>query len=72
MIPPNASLVKYDNPVLVSRNTDKKTPRVCFDKNTSINSQLISFRTLQKTFKVATFHIYCHGYLYDTLIDIYE
>ena len=29
MIPPNASLVKYDNPVLVSRNTDKKTPRVC-------------------------------------------
>lgn len=36
MIPPNASLVKYDNPVLVSRNTDKKTPRVCFDKNTSI------------------------------------
>ena len=29
MIPPNASLVKYDNPVLVSRNTDKKTPKVC-------------------------------------------
>ena len=28
MIPPNVSLVKYDNPVLVSRNTDKKTPRV--------------------------------------------
>ncbi|XP_064652262.1 33 kDa inner dynein arm light chain, axonemal [Lineus longissimus] len=27
MIPPTASLVKYDNPVLVSRNTDKKTPR---------------------------------------------
>ncbi|KAK3699749.1 hypothetical protein QZH41_015598, partial [Actinostola sp. cb2023] len=27
MIPPNASLVKYDNPVLVSRNTDKKSPR---------------------------------------------
>jgi len=27
MIPPNASLVHYDNPVLVSRNTDKKTPR---------------------------------------------
>merc|ERR1719229_477401 len=27
MIPPNASLVKYDNPVSVSRNTDKKTPR---------------------------------------------
>ncbi|KAI8505805.1 PREDICTED: 33 kDa inner dynein arm light chain, axonemal [Branchiostoma belcheri] len=27
MIPPNASLVKYDNPVLVSRNTEKKTPR---------------------------------------------
>jgi len=27
MIPPNASLVKYDNPVLVSRNNDKKTPR---------------------------------------------
>jgi dynein light intermediate chain len=27
MIPPNSSLVKYDNPVLVSRNTDKKTPR---------------------------------------------
>lgn len=27
MIPPNNSLVKYDNPVLVSRNTDKKTPR---------------------------------------------
>ena len=33
MIPPNASLVKYDNPVLVSRNTDKKTPRV--SKSTS-------------------------------------
>ena len=28
MIPPNTSLVKYDNPVLVSRNTDKKSPRV--------------------------------------------
>ncbi|XP_046859171.1 33 kDa inner dynein arm light chain, axonemal-like [Xenia sp. Carnegie-2017] len=27
MIPPNASLVKYDNPALVSRNTDKKSPR---------------------------------------------
>ena len=28
MIPPNASLVKYDNPALVSKNTDKKSPRV--------------------------------------------
>ena len=28
MIPPNASLLKYDNPVLVSRNTEKKTPKV--------------------------------------------
>ncbi|KAF6029581.1 DNALI1 [Bugula neritina] len=27
MIPPNSSLVKYDNPVLVSRNTEKKTPK---------------------------------------------
>ncbi|ELT97186.1 hypothetical protein CAPTEDRAFT_153927 [Capitella teleta] len=27
MIPPNSSLVKYENPVLVSKNTDKKTPR---------------------------------------------
>lgn len=27
MIPPSASLVKYDNPVLVSRNTEKKSPR---------------------------------------------
>lgn len=27
MIPPNASLVKYDNPVLVTKNTEKKTPR---------------------------------------------
>lgn len=27
MIPPNASLVKYDNAVMVSKNTDKKTPR---------------------------------------------
>lgn len=27
MIPPNSSLVKYDNPVLVSRNTDKKSPK---------------------------------------------
>ncbi|PAA69365.1 hypothetical protein BOX15_Mlig022240g2 [Macrostomum lignano] len=27
IIPPNQSLVKYDNPVLVSRNTDKKTPK---------------------------------------------
>ena len=32
MIPPNASLVKYDNPELVSRNTDKKTPRVSLQK----------------------------------------
>ena len=31
MIPPTASLVKYDNPVLVSRNTDKKSPRVSQD-----------------------------------------
>lgn len=30
MIPPNSSLVKYDNPVLVSRNTEKKTPKVSF------------------------------------------
>jgi len=28
MIPPNASLVKYDNPVLVSKNADKKTQKV--------------------------------------------
>uniref|UniRef100_S4RME0 Axonemal dynein light intermediate polypeptide 1 n=1 Tax=Petromyzon marinus TaxID=7757 RepID=S4RME0_PETMA len=27
MIPPADSLVKYDNPLLVSRNTEKKTPR---------------------------------------------
>lgn len=27
MIPPNSSLVKYDNPILVSRNADKKTHR---------------------------------------------
>merc|ERR1712036_35898 len=27
MIPPNSSLLKYDNPVLVSRNTEKKTPK---------------------------------------------
>ncbi|XP_057309474.1 33 kDa inner dynein arm light chain, axonemal-like [Hydractinia symbiolongicarpus] len=27
MIPPTSSLVKYDNPVLVSRNTEKKSPR---------------------------------------------
>ena len=26
MIPPNSSLVRYDNPVLLSRNTDKKSP----------------------------------------------
>ena len=25
MIPPTASLVKYDNPVLVSKNTDKRS-----------------------------------------------
>lgn len=31
MIPPNVSLVKYDNPVLVSRNMDKKTPKVRVD-----------------------------------------
>ena len=29
MIPPNTSLLKYDNPVLVSRNTEKRTPKVC-------------------------------------------
>jgi len=27
MIPPNSSFVKYDNPVLVSKNTDKKTTK---------------------------------------------
>lgn len=27
MIPPNASLVKYDNPVLVSKNVEKKAPK---------------------------------------------
>lgn len=27
-IPPTSSLVRYDNPVLVTRNTDKRTPKV--------------------------------------------
>lgn len=36
MNPPNASLVKYDNAVLVSKNTDKKTPRVSILKYESL------------------------------------
>jgi dynein light intermediate chain len=36
MIPPNSSLVKYDNPVLVSKNTDKKTPKAKQLKTTSV------------------------------------
>lgn len=28
MIPPADSLLKYDNPVLVSKNTEKKSPKV--------------------------------------------
>jgi hypothetical protein len=28
IIPPTASLVRYDNPVLVTRNTDKRGPKV--------------------------------------------
>ena len=28
MIPPNTTLLKYDNPLLVTKNTDKKTPAV--------------------------------------------
>ena len=28
MIPPSASLLKYDNPLLVSKNADAKTPKV--------------------------------------------
>lgn len=28
MIPPTASLVKYENPILVSKNTDKKGAKV--------------------------------------------
>jgi len=30
MIPPNTSLVRFDNPVLVTKNTEKKTPKVNF------------------------------------------
>ena len=37
MIPPNSSLVKYDNPVLVSRNTEKKTPKVSCISNYCYN-----------------------------------
>lgn len=29
MIPPTSSLVKYDNPVLVSKNTDKRSKVSC-------------------------------------------
>ena len=28
MIPPNTTLLKYDNPMLVTKNTEKKTPVV--------------------------------------------
>ena len=28
IIPPTSSLVRYDNPALVTRNTDKRTPKV--------------------------------------------
>lgn len=28
MIPPAESLLKYDNPVLVSKSTDRKSPKV--------------------------------------------
>ena len=30
MIPPNTSLLKYDNPVLVTRNAEKKSAKVIF------------------------------------------
>jgi hypothetical protein len=33
MVPPTSSLVKYDNPSLVTRNTDKRTPKVIIKFN---------------------------------------
>lgn len=58
MIPPNASLVKYDNPVLVSRNTDKKTPRVSvFVLLVSIS--LISLRKKIYTLQPVLLILYC-------------
>ena len=33
MIPPTSSLVKYENPVLVTRNTDKRNAKVKYEIN---------------------------------------
>jgi len=38
MIPPNTTLLKYDNPLLVTKNADKKTPAV-----RTINSSCLVF-----------------------------
>lgn len=53
MIPPNASLVKYDNPVLVSRNTDKKTPRVSDDE---IDAHVWISKTVVFVYKNPKYH----------------
>eukprot|EP00043_Microstomoeca_roanoka_P012502 m.121042 g.121042 ORF g.121042 m.121042 type:complete len:267 (-) comp15515_c0_seq1:372-1172(-) len=46
MIPPYQSLVKYDNPVLISRTTDKKSSRARPKRNESANATLTSTATL--------------------------
>lgn len=38
MIPPNTTLLKYDNPLLVTKNTDKKTPAVRNVHNTEAHT----------------------------------
>lgn len=57
MIPPNASLVKYDNPVLVSRNTEKKTPRV---SNKLIVCRLPKIKSAEIGDKLSLFHDFTH------------
>ena len=42
MIPPNTTLLKYDNPLLVTKNTDKKTPAVRIQRNASLSDDIAS------------------------------
>jgi hypothetical protein len=36
MIPPTSSLVKYENPALVTRNTDKRNAKVKYEINNNL------------------------------------
>lgn len=41
MIPPADSLLKYDNPALISKNTDRKSPKVSDSSTPSNNISLV-------------------------------